>query len=128
MSLRPVKLLLIDQFEEDRAALLRRLQTSSRAFDVAEAADGTYGLALFKSLLPDCVVMELKQGDMVGLEVLNLIQAEMTGRPVPVFIWTCLSQEILKSAASMLGVKGYFVKQSGSESALADAILQAIAE
>jgi DNA-binding NarL/FixJ family response regulator len=123
----PLKLLLIDPFEEDRAAIIRHLRISAREFDVIEAAGGKAGLDLFRNTLPDCVVMELKQEDMIGLEILNLIQAEMLSRPVPVFVWTCLTHEGLRSAAAMLGVRGYFIKQPGNESALANAILDATA-
>jgi DNA-binding NarL/FixJ family response regulator len=124
----PLKLLLIDPFEEDRAALLHHLRASSREFEVFEAPNGKVGLDLLRNISPDCVVMELKQEDMIGLEVLNLVQAEMLSRPVPLFVWTCLTHEGLRSAVSMLGVGGYFLKQAGSESMLANAILNATAE
>jgi DNA-binding NarL/FixJ family response regulator len=123
----PLKLLLIDPFEEDRAAIIRHLRISAREFDVIEASDGKAGLDLFRNTSPDCVVMELKQEDMIGLEILNLIQAGMLSRPIPVFVWTCLTHEGLRSAAAMLGVRGYFLKQPGNESALANAILNAMA-
>lgn len=119
------KVLLIDQYEEDRAKLIRCLQNPSRRIDVFEAPSGRVGLDLFRTLVPDCVVLEMKQEDLIGVEVLNLILAELQGRPVPVFVWTCLMHDMLRSAATTLGINGYFTKQPGNECLLAKAILEA---
>lgn len=52
MSGEPIKLLLIDQFEADRARLLQCLKKASAAFECFEAPSGKVGLDLFKNLLP----------------------------------------------------------------------------
>lgn len=123
---RPLKVLLIDQFEADRAKLLQHLKSASQLVECIEASDGKAGLDLFKTLQPDCVVMELKYADLIGIEILDRLNAETNGKTVPIFVWTCLTHEMLKRAAAMLGVHGYFIKSVGSHAQVAQAILAAM--
>jgi diguanylate cyclase len=125
MTDKPIKILLIDQFESDRTSLHRCLTRGNREVLVYEAVTGERGLSLFKSVLPDVVVMEMKQQDMFGIEVLNLIKIQMDGKPASVYVWTRLNNDVLRSAAALLGIQGYFSKTSGSEVALSQAILKA---
>src|SRR5215218_4918287 len=124
MNDKPLTVLLIDQFEPDRTNLRGCLTQANREVLVYEATTGETGLMVFKSVLPDVVVMEMKQHDMFGIEVLNLLKIQMDGKPMPVYVWTRLNNDVLRSAAAMLGIHGYFNKTASSESALARAILQ----
>jgi len=128
MKAQPIKILLIDKHESDRARLYRSLTDACPGILLFEASDCESGLAQFKTLVPDCVVLELKQDDMLGIEILNLIKSEMAGKPVPMFVWTRLNHEVLRSVASTLGIQGYFSKATGSELNLTRAILDATGE
>jgi hypothetical protein len=67
--------------------------------------------------------MELQLKYVIGMEVLSLIKSEMRKKPVPIFIWTRLSHEMLRATASTFGIRGYFEKRKDSEQALIEAIL-----
>lgn len=118
--------LLIDDSAADRAALKTRL-AAARDLAIYEASTGIQGIDLFRTVQPDCVVMELKIQDMIGLEAVNLIQAEMNGHLAPIFIWTRLHHDMLRYAASSLGLRGYFQKGTDLEDSVANAVLEAIA-
>lgn len=128
MQRRLLKVLLIDPFEADRAKLLQQLKRASPTVECVEASDGTAAFDLYKTLQPDCVVMELKYADHIGIEILDHLKAEMNGRAVPIFVWTCLTHDMLKTAAAMVGVHGYFIKSVGSHAQVAQAILAAMAD
>jgi len=128
MTSSPFKILLIDEDKDDRATLLRLLTESGRRFRLYEAPSGDMGREWFRRVQPDCVVMELKYTDAIGMEVLNLIKTEMDRKPVPVFIWSKLGGEMLMSGASMFGVKGFFRKTKSNEAPLIAAILDAVGE
>ena len=126
MTFRPVKVLVIDQHKEDRAALRQCLMKANDKIRVFEAGSGETALEWFRAVQPDCVVMELKLKDIVGMEVLDRITTEMHNKSVPIFIWTRLSHTMLSTTASSLGVRGYFEKNKDSEQALVVAILDAL--
>jgi PleD family two-component response regulator len=60
MTFRPVKVLVIDQHKEDRAALRQCLMKANDKIRVFEAGSGETALEWFRAVQPDCVVMELK--------------------------------------------------------------------
>ena len=91
MSTRPIKILVIDEDKEDRAVFRQCLTEVDDKVRVFEAGSGETALEWFQAVQPDCVVMELKLKDIVGMEVLDRIAAEMKRKPVPIFIWTRLS-------------------------------------
>jgi CheY-like chemotaxis protein len=122
---RRITILVIDPYERDRKQLLACLRDAVGDCACIEAGDGKTGLDLFKTVQPDCVVVELKQEDMIGMEVLGLLKTHMGGTPVPIFIWTRLGGA-LKEGATMLGIQGYFTKSVGSEAAVARAIADVI--
>ena len=79
----------------------------------------------FRAVRPDCVVAELKFTDVIGMDLLSQLYAEMDGKPVLVFVWTRLIHTMLRKGASMLGVQGYFEKVKESERRMVEAILAA---
>lgn len=128
MTSDPVKILLIDGHEEDRAALSRCIGERAAKLQLFVAHNGTTGIEVFRALQPDVVVLELKMTDMIGMEVLSLIktgEARMAGKPLSIFIWTNLHHHYLQTAALALGIQGYFKKSEGSERPLVEAICAA---
>ena len=128
MRTRPIKILVIDEDKEDRAALRQCLTEADDKVRVFEAGSGETALEWFQAVQPDCVVVELKLKDIVGMEVLDRIAAETKRKPVPIFIWTRLSHAMLCATASSFGISGYFEKHKGSERALVAAVLTAITD
>ena len=126
MTSHPIKLLLIDAHAEDRTVLRECLLKASDKLRVYEAGGEETALDWFRAVQPDCVVMELKLTDGMGMEVLDRITLEISKKPVPIFIWTRLNLPILAKTASSLGVRGYFEKHKDSEQALVNAILDAV--
>jgi DNA-binding NarL/FixJ family response regulator len=86
---------------------VRCLAQGNREVFVYEAVTGETGLSVLKSVLPDVVVMEMKQPDMFGIEVLNLIKIQAPS----IYVWTRLNNDVLRSAASLRGIKGMLVNR-----------------
>jgi DNA-binding NarL/FixJ family response regulator len=128
MDSSPITVLLIDEYDEDRAALVRCFEQHGGRFRVYEASSSETALASFRAVRPDCVVVELKFSDVIGMDLVGQLYAEMNGKAVPVFVWTRLIHTMLRKGASMLGVQGYFEKVKGSERRMAEAILAALGE
>ena len=123
----PLKILLIDECRDDRAALRECLTRSGRPFVLYEASSGETGLKWFKAMRPHCVVIDLKLTGVIGTEVLNSINTS-TIEAVPLFIWTELSHPLLQKDSPMLGIQGYFDKTKDSEERLVQAILEAVVD
>lgn len=126
MKIDPVKVLLIGQPEEDYHRLLGRLASADRLFVLYQAPDGQKGLHMFKTLRPDCVVLELEQRDMAGMEVIDRIKAEMAGRRVPILVWTQFTKPMPPLAAAILGITAYVRKTPQSDERLAHALFDAM--
>lgn len=120
-----IKVLLIDEHREDRMALRECLLKANDKVRVYEAVGGEAALDWFRAVQPDCIVLELKQRDIVGMEVLDRIVLEISKKPVPIFIWTRLSLPIVSATTSSMGIRGYFEKHKDSEDTLVTAILDA---
>jgi DNA-binding NarL/FixJ family response regulator len=123
---RPIKVLVIDEHEEDRVALRQHLLKANDTFRVFEAGSGETALDWFRAVQPDCVVMELQLKDVTGIELFDRITLEMSKKPLPIIIWTRLSHPILSTTTSSLGIRGYFEKNKDGEQALVTAILNAL--
>jgi DNA-binding NarL/FixJ family response regulator len=122
-------ILLIDQFEQDRTKLRRYLTSQERSpVTIFEAIGANQGIALAKIVRPHCIVFELKQEDMVGMEALSLLKAATNDLPASLIVWTRLNGDMLRTGAAMLGVELYFAKSAGSEVAVGQAILSLLGD
>ncbi|SLM47348.1 protein of unknown function [Nitrospira japonica] len=126
MTAHPVTVLLIDEQKEDRASLRRCFLDVGSHVRVFEASSGETGLDWVRAVQPDCIVLELRMRDVIGMEVLGRIQDELAGRRVPVVIWTVLSHVALRTTASALGVRAYIEKTRGSEQAVVEAVRECL--
>ena len=68
------KILLIEDNEQNRDALARRLQR--RGYDVIMAVDGQQGIAMAQSELPDLILMDLNLPDVDGWEATQIIRGD----------------------------------------------------
>ncbi|RMF01331.1 MAG: response regulator [Chloroflexi bacterium] len=74
---------------------------------VATAADGKDGLEKVKQLQPDLLLLDIKMPELDGLEVAEILQAEM---PLPIVMLTAYSERSLIERAANAAVMGYLVK------------------
>jgi DNA-binding NarL/FixJ family response regulator len=118
--------LLIDDSTADRAGLKAQLAGVSGNLAIYEASNGKQGIDLCRVIQPDCVVIELKMEDMIGLEVVEVIQAELNGASAPIFIWTRLQHEMFRYATTSLGLRGFFQKGIDHADRVARAVLTAL--
>ena len=80
-------------------------------YEVAVAGDGTSGLALARSTLPDVIVLDLMLPGMDGYRVLRSLRDD--GLEMPVLILTARGQEADKVLGFRLGADDYVTKPCG---------------
>lgn len=118
--------LLIDGNNKERLYYAEQLRLS-HGFLIAEAADGQRGLDNYRSLRPDCVVIELDLPDGSGFQVLMDL-VPVANRPnVAVIVLTKLTHPGLRELAIQNGASACLVKQDTSGEDLARAIQRAVA-
>jgi two-component system, cell cycle response regulator DivK len=75
------KILIVEDNEENRDALSRRLQR--RGFEIVVAAEGKAGVAMAQTEKPDLVLMDMNMPELDGWEATRQIKAgETPGLPV----------------------------------------------
>lgn len=77
-----VKILLVEDNEENRDMLSRRLQR--KGFEVAVAVDGGEGVSLARSQAPQLIVMDMSLPVLDGWEATRQIKADAHSRGIPV--------------------------------------------
>ena len=97
------RLLIVDDIEDNRAVLSRRL--SSRGFEIVEADCGAEALRLVHERQFDVVLLDVMMPDMDGMEVLRRLRKEFTASVLPVIMVTAKTQpedivEALKAGAN----------------------------
>ena len=74
------RILMVEDNEENRDALTRRLQR--RGFEVLIAVDGRAGVEMAKAELPDLILMDMNMPEMDGWEATRTIKADpATAKP-----------------------------------------------
>ncbi len=81
-----MKILIVEDNLANRDMLTRRLER--RGFGVCGAADGTSGVALAVSEMPDVILMDIVLGGMDGWEASRLIKDDPRTRSIPIIILT----------------------------------------
>jgi CheY-like chemotaxis protein len=80
------KILLVEDNEINRDMLTRRLQRSG--FEVCSAHDGTAGVAMAASEMPDLILMDVALGEMDGWEATQMIKANPATALIPIVALT----------------------------------------
>lgn len=70
-----IRILVIDDDEDDRALLRATLESSATPMEVLESADGPTGVSLYNSSQFDCVLVDYGLPGMEGPEILRALQA-----------------------------------------------------
>src|SRR5204863_5404864 len=100
------KLLLIDD-EADVQYSFRRIFDSPE-IDLTTAASGDEGLKLISKIVPDVVIMDVRMGDMSGLETLRRIR--QSDAKLPVIMMTAYGTTQTAIEAMKLGAYDYLLK------------------
>jgi signal transduction histidine kinase len=120
----PLRVLIIDDNEDDREAFRRMLTRSSTAYDVIEAASGDEGVLLFRELLPDCILLDYSLPGRNGVAVLEEIRR--THPFAAAVMLTGQGNEMVAVDVMKAGAQDYFTKDSVSRDALERAIANAV--
>ena len=80
------KILLVEDSFENRDMLTRRLQR--RGFTVCSAEDGSTGVAMSLSEMPDLILMDVALGEVDGWQATTLIKADVRTSNIPIIALT----------------------------------------
>lgn len=111
--------LLIDDDDVDRMAVVRHLRES---FCVIQASTGVDGEELFRTFDPACVLLDFRLPDVDGLELLRQFVSE----GVPVIMLTGKGSESTAVDALKAGADDYLVKSQLNEIRLSRAVRNAV--
>ncbi|PHQ78471.1 MAG: hypothetical protein COB66_08855 [Coxiella sp. (in: Bacteria)] len=107
----PIKLLIVDDNEDDRILYKRLLlKKYKNVYTITEANNGEEGLAACKTTPPDCVLLDYNMPDMNGLEWVDKITADPQCAAIPMVMLTGQGSEKLAALAIQKGVFDYAVK------------------
>jgi len=102
------KILLIEDNEQNRDALARRLQR--RGYDIIMAVDGQQGIAMAQSELPDLILMDLNLPDVDGWEATQIIKGTPKTQAIPIMAMTAHAIAGDQERALQAGCDDYHAK------------------
>jgi two-component system cell cycle response regulator DivK len=102
------KILIIEDNEENRDALSRRLQR--RGFEVIFAVDGLEGMEKVRNEKPDLVLMDMNMPKLDGWEATRQLKADDATREVPVIALTAHAMAGDRERALEVGCVDYHTK------------------
>ncbi len=102
------KLLLIEDNEDNRDSLSRRLQR--RGFAVSFAVDGKQGVAMAASEKPDLILMDMNLPELDGWEATRQIKSADETRMIPVIALTAHAMSGDRERALEVGCADYHTK------------------
>ncbi len=102
------KILIIEDNEENRDALARRLRR--RGFDVIMAANGMDGLTMAQSEKPDLVLMDMNMPELDGWEATRRLKAAPESAAIPVIALTAHALAGDRERAIAAGCAEYHTK------------------
>ena len=120
-------ILLIDGIEEDRTFYADRIKLHLPDCVVLEAKDGKSGFALYHSRRIDCIVTELYLSDMSAFELLEEVVPFASQPEVAVVILTRTNLPALAYLAKTSGAQAVLVKRATAGDDLLPAIQKAMA-
>ena len=108
-----LKVLLIEDHFLARIALRSVLAGHAQIEVVGEASDGEQGMALFRALLPDAVLLDLRLPRMSGFEVIQRLRAEFPAARIVVLSNLHGSEDVYRAVRG--GAMGYLTKDASGE-------------
>jgi DNA-binding NarL/FixJ family response regulator len=113
MSMKQIRVLLIEDHFLAQMALRSVLSGHGQIRIVGEASTGEQGIELFRSLLPDVVVLDLRLPRMSGFEVITLLRKERHPARIVVLSNYHGSEDIYRAVRS--GAMAYLTKDASGE-------------
>ena len=112
-----IRVLLVEDHFLARKALQAVLSAHPQISVVGEAADGDDGIVLYRSLLPDVVVLDLRLPRVSGFEVIERLTAEYEKARIVVLSNYQGSEDIYRAVRS--GAMAYLTKDASGEQLIA---------
>ncbi len=106
-----IKVMVVDDHEIFRTALVNIIGLEEDMEVVGEAGDGLEALGLLETVIPDVALVDITMPRMGGAELVR--QMESRGIGVPVVALTAMEDERSVLELSRAGVRGYILKTSG---------------
>lgn len=115
--MKQIRVLLVEDHFLARTALQAVLSAHPQISVVGEAADGDEGIALYRSLLPDVVVLDLRLPRVSGFEVIERLTADYEKARIVVLSNYQGSEDIYRAVRS--GAMAYLTKDASGEQLIA---------
>lgn len=109
----PQTIVIVDDHPLFRKGVIQLIQAAPEFRFVGEAASGTEGIALARSLQPDMILLDLNMKDMTGVDVLKVLKDE--GLDSRIIMLTVSDQAEDLMAALQAGADGYLLKDMEPE-------------
>lgn len=123
----PLRVLIVDDDPGQREICRRFLALYfNDEHDVVEAARGSEGLALCRTVLPDCILLDYHLPDLDGLAFIKALGDEHDNVLSPVIMVTGGGSETLMAEAMQAGAADYLPKGTLSAERLARAVVNAV--
>jgi DNA-binding NarL/FixJ family response regulator len=114
--MKPVRVLLIEDHFLARMALHSVLAGHAQIEVVGEAGDGETGLAMYRQLQPDVVVLDLRLPGVSGLDVIVRLRRDFPGARIVVLSNYRGSEDVYQAVRS--GAMAYLTKDTSGEELL----------
>jgi DNA-binding NarL/FixJ family response regulator len=108
-----IRVVLVDDQTLVRRGIRSLLELAGDIAVVAEAVDGTDGIAAIRRELPDVVLLDVRMPNKDGLQVLRELQA--AGELPPSILLTTFDDDEVLIAAMKAGARGYLLKDVSLE-------------
>jgi CheY-like chemotaxis protein len=102
------KILMIEDNEQNRDALSRRLQR--HGYDVITAIDGRQGITMAQAEIPDLILMDLNLPDVDGWEATRMLKEAPETRAIPIMAMTAHAIAGDQERALQAGCDDYHAK------------------
>lgn len=121
----PLRILLVDDDEVDRMAVLRDLERAGMDAEVQVAVDGIDALETLERIpTPDVILLDLNMPRLGGLEFLARLRADTERGRVPVVVLTTSDNPEDRRAAEALAAERYLVKGAADAGRIAEVLAE----
>ena len=120
----PLCLLLIDDDQLDRMAVVRALKRGTVRYEITEAESATIGLKYAAERKFDAILLDYRMPDMDGIEVLRQLRSGR-GQRVAVLMLSRLEDEVLAEICLDAGAQDFLLKDEVDHRRLSRALRQA---